>query len=255
MATKIKFLYDNLLDDATLTASGADADYPVANLKDPLRTKVFKPDAATWNLVINHGAATAVSAVAIVNQNWTSAPSTLDFEMHTADSWGTPDATEALTWTADPDTNLNPSIIIKAFTSTSKQYNRLNVVHATVTPEIGRIFVGTYFAPASNYLIGWDQGIEDISLITSTPDGYEHSDIRGIRRTFNGVKFQIKTSSYSDIQAFQKMFRTVGFNKDLIIAFNYDSYPNELTLYGKFTDFSIEREYYYNVEFSFKESL
>ena len=254
MSTNILFLHDNLLDAAILVASGENADLPVENLQDEFRTKVFESDLGTFNIVIDHGAAKAVTCIAIVNYNWDSEPTTFDLEFNAADAWGAPAETVDLagTWVVNPDANGNRSIIIKTFASKSYRYNRLNIIHADVA-QIGRIYLGTYITPSRNYLLGDGLNHVDPSIIKRSADGQEHADVLSKYRTMD-FSFRFDKSEYSEIQSFQKIFNSVGKSKDLIVAFNYDSYPAELTWYGKFTDYRVVKPYYYDVNMSFKES-
>lgn len=253
--SNILFLYENLFDLATLTESSEEDGYPVENLKVPFRTKVWKTDGSTpgtANLVIDHGAATPITVAALVNYNWGAAPSTLDLEFNATDSWGAPSATEALTWVANPDTYGNPNIIIKTFASKNYRYNRLNVVHSPGDWDLGRIFLGTYFEPARHFRFQHSEQIIDPSYADLTVDGQEHVDMTTKYRERN-VKF--RTSSYSQYRLFQQMINEIGLSQDCIIAFDYDNYPNEQTIYGKIKKYSQEVIYtLYDLSILFRES-
>jgi hypothetical protein len=65
------FLYNNLLDSATLTASSATTGFPANNLKNPFRTKYWKTNnAGTANLVIDLTSIWAATGSNLV-ANWT----------------------------------------------------------------------------------------------------------------------------------------------------------------------------------------
>lgn len=261
MATKILFLYNNLLDSATLTASSAATGFPASNLQNPFRTKVWRTagaTAGTANLVIDHGSAKAVTCVALTGYSWASAPGTFNFEANATDAWGAPSFTQAITWYASPSGNGNKTTIIKTFASQSYRYNRLNVVYSPgAVPtdwDLGRLFVGTYFAPTANYIPIWTLDFIDPSITSQTIGGQDHIDEIEKYRSL-GFSFLVRTQAQWEL--FQAMINSVGISKDLFIAFDYDSEPDEMTIYGKFTGLPSGRNVpvsYKQADFAFKES-
>ncbi len=234
--TGILFLYQNLFDSATLTESSQATGFPVENLQNPFRTKVYRTagtPAGTANIVIDHGMSKAINCIALTGYNWISAPSTLTLEFSVAYPAFTPVGadTQILTWAASPTTNGNKAVIIKTFASKNYQYNRLNVVYAPGDWDLGRVFLGTYFQPTRNYLADWSMDFIDPSLGMVTIGGQDHFDELEGYRPFS---FSFLISTQAQFESFQAMINQVGIRKDLFIAFDYDSEPDELTVYGKF---------------------
>ncbi|MHB8772957.1 MAG: hypothetical protein ACYC7J_18335 [Syntrophales bacterium] len=230
--TNVMFLYNNLLDAATLTASAATAGYPAANLKNPLRTKVWKTT-GEQNLVVDHGTAKAVNVVALTGYDWASAPGTLTFQANATDSWGAPSFSQALTWAAATQ-NGSKATIIKTFATQTYRYNRLYVSYlpggSPTAWQLGRMFVGTYFQPTDNYRYERKDTFVDPSLIQRTIGGQEYADeIEKYRVIDCGFIF-----AGSDWASFKAMFNAVGISKDIFVAFDYDNEPNEMTVYGRF---------------------
>jgi len=251
--SNILFLFDNIFDLATLTESSQDSDFPAENLQNPFRSKVWKTASGVGNanLVINHGSAKAVTAIALVNYDWASAPSTLDLEFNATDEWGDPSATEALTWLVNPSVYGNPSIIIKTFASKSYQYNRLNVAHGSQW-EIGRIFLGTYFEPTKDYIHERTEKIIDPSSVNLTIDGQEHVDEM---TKYREKEIIFRISSYLQYQYFQQIFNEIGIGKNIIVAFDYDDYSGEETLYCKIKKYGHDRSYnLHEISLLFRES-
>jgi hypothetical protein len=257
--TKIIFAYNNLLDSATLTASSENASFPASNLKNPFRSKVWRTagaTAGTANLVINHGSAKAVTCVALIGYNWTSAPGTLNFEANATDAWGAPSFQQALTWAANPTANGNPGIIFKTFASQSYQYNRLNVVYSPggspTDWNLGRIFVGTYFQPAKGFRRAHQESIIDPSYISQTIGGQDHVDTIAKYRT---MTFDCQVLTQAQWESYQAMINNVGASKDMVIAFDYSNEPDEMTWYGKFIKIpGMKRDALFELSFAFQES-
>ena len=247
------FLYDNLFDSATLTASTEDSSFPATNLQHSFKTKVWTTDnAGTANLVIDYGSATSVTAVVLIGYDWGSAPGTLDMEFNATDAWGAPSATEALTWVADPDAYGNVNVIIKTFSALNYRYNRLNVVHAPGDWNLGRIFIGNYFEPTRTYRDHYEYPIIDPSYIQQTVSGQKHVDeITKYRR--KSVEFFIET--YAQMRLFQTLFNNAGYGKDIFASFDYSNYPNNDTLYGKIVSSKISyKNLYWSATLTFEES-
>lgn len=250
------FLYNNLLDSATLTASSAATGFPANNLKNPFRTKYWKTagaTAGTAQLVIDHGTAKAVTAIALTGYpDWTAAPGTLDIQFNDTDSWGSPADHEHITWVSPTTPGGNKGTIILTFASKSYRFNRLSVVNAPGDWNLGRLFIGTYFEPARTYGWGYEEEIVDPSLISQTIGGQDHADEIERYRV-------IRCSGIIETQAqwvlYQAMLNTVGTRKDIFVTFDHAGEAAERTIYGKFTKLpAITRPYLYEYSFEFTES-
>jgi len=254
--SNILFLYNNLLDSATLTASSAATGFPATNLQHSFRTKVYRTlgaTAGTAQIVIDHGTAKDVNCIALTGYNWLSAPATLQVEFNSTDSWGSPAATETLTWVSGTTPGGNKGSIIKKLSSTlTYRYNRLSVVYAPGDWDLGRMFVGTYFEPITNYGWGYSESVVDPSLVSQTIGGQDHAD--EIER-YRVVSCNGTILTKAQWVLYQAMINIIGNRKDIFIAFDYTNDPIERTIYGKFTKIpSIKRPYLFNYDFEFTEA-
>ncbi len=254
MSTTLLFLYNNLLDSATLTASSAETGFPAANLKNPFRTKYWKTDGATAGtatLEINHGQAKSINAIALTGYpDWLAAPGTLLMEY--GDDGITYAEHDDLTWVAPTTPGGNKGTIIAKVTAQNHQYNRLSVVNAPGDWQLGRLFVGSYFEPARTYGYGYGEGVVDPSLISQTIGGQDHADeierYRIIR--VNGIII-----TQAQWVLYQTMINAVGTRKEIFAAFDYTGDVAERTIYGKFSKVpTIERPYLFEYDFEFTES-
>lgn len=254
--SSLLFLYDNLLDSATLTASSEATGLTAENLKNPFRSKVWRTagaTAGTAQLVIDHGTAKAVNAIALTGYNWLSAPGTLQIEFNSADSWASPAATETLTWVSGTTPGGNKGTIIKLLSATQTyRYNRLSVVYAPGDWDLGRLFVGQAFEPTRTYGWGYGESVVDPSLISSSIGGQDHADeIERYRViTANGI---IQTQAQWVL--YQAMINSVGTRQPIFVAFDYAGEPVERTVYGKFSKVpAVTRPYLFEYDFEFTEA-
>ncbi len=154
--SNILYLYDNLLDSAILTASSEATGFPAENLQNPFRSKVWRtagttPGAAT--LVIDHGSAKDVNAIALCGYSWATAPGLLVVEFNDTDVWTNPAATETLTWNAPTTPGGNKgSIILKMSSTRTYRYNRLRVAAASGVTLTADTTGGAIYITAQNSL-------------------------------------------------------------------------------------------------------
>lgn len=257
MATNILFMYQNRVDEAAaiLTASSEASGFPATNLQHPFRTKTWVTNAGTANIVIDLGQAYDIDSVVLANYSWSSAPSTLDLEFNSSDSWGSPAATEALTWAVRPTANGNEACIVKSFTTHTYRYVRLNVVYGAQW-SLGRIFLGSSFIPTYNFNArDYSLNLVDPSIVSASISGQRHFDILN---NYREIDFAFGAVSQAQLEAFQLMFNTVGTHNSLFISMDYDNEPNEMTMYGDLSQVMTTGRMgpeYYPISFKFTESL
>lgn len=190
--------------------------------------------------------------VAMTGYNWASAPGTFNLEFNNANSWGSPSATEALTWVSATTPGGNKGSIIKTFTQKNYLYARLNVVYATGDWDLGRMFLGSYFEPARTYGWGYQESIVDPSMMSLTIGGQPHTDEIEKYRVVN-CNGLIETQAQWVL--YQAMINAVGTHKDFFVTFDYAGQPIERTIYGHFSETPAPtRPFYFNYDFEFTEA-
>ena len=254
MSTTLLFLYNNLLDSATLTASSEATGFPASNLKNPFRTKTWKTagaTAGTATLEINHGSAKSINAIALTGYpDWLAAPGTLLMEY--GDDGITYAEHDDLTWVAPTTPGGNKGTIIAKITAQNHQYNRLSVVNAAGDWNLGRLFVGTCFEPARTYGYGYEEEVVDPSLISQTIGGQDHADEIERYRIARASGIILTQAQWV---LYQAMINAVGTRKELFAAFDYTGDKAERTLYGKFSEVpKITRPYLFEYDFEFTEA-
>jgi hypothetical protein len=229
--TNILFLYQNQVDTASLYPTSEDNSLPANNIKNAFRQKVWEVDSPVADLVIDFGSEKAVTAVAMVNYDWAAAPNSLYLEFSASSFSPASGQTQALTWCVNPTSNSNPACIIKTFAlNSSYRYARLRV-HADSAWQMGRLFLGEYFEPTHNMLHdGYGYNLNDPSILSQALCGPFLADIEANYRSLN-MQFVVRTQA--QLEAFQKMWNTVGVGKSFFLAADYDNEPNEMTMYGK----------------------
>jgi len=173
-------------------------------------------------ITIDLGSAKEIKALVIFDHNFTSGV-TLSLKGNTADAWGAPAFSEAVSYNAD-------KILHYLSSAQTYRYWQLQITD-TSNPdtyiEIGELFLGSYFEPDKNFSYG--SGIRDIKSIVGrnvTPYGISKKRFYNFQR-----RFSYDLNYISDIADFVTMLEALGnrdtgeisplyFNEDLAITNN-----------------------------------
>jgi len=219
-----RFMFNNLIDSATLTASSEDSVLVGANIANALRTKVWQTGTASAaeTMVIDHGSAKAVTCIVLLDHDLTNADSLIKIEFNATDSWGSPSASETLTWSASP--------IVKYFSSQSYRYNRITFTKSASneTRQIGRVFVGTYFESPVAENINFNT--IDLSKSTTTIGGQNYSDVRN---NYDELSIPMALITKADMDTLKPEFASVGTHTPYFFAINNDVEANDWVYYVK----------------------
>lgn len=220
----MRIIYNNLVDSVdVLSESSENSAYPSSNVQDTRLVKVWRTvggDLSSQSIVFDAGATNTftVDCAAILNHNFTNA-ATLKFEMHTADSWGTPDLSETLTWRS--------GVILKFFTSTTKRFMRFFFTDAANTDnylEIGRLFASVCLQITPSSLSDFTISNVRTDRVSDSISNQMYSDIGVGFRTFN---YSFPKTEYTMISSLRTAWDTVGMYKPFIFL-NFDTRYTEI---------------------------
>jgi hypothetical protein len=212
-----RFLWNNLVDTATLAASSAATGLPVTNIAHEMYTKVWRATgcASEW-VSFDLGAAPGnVTNLVIKGHNFSSAAS-IRIQADNHSNFGS----------LDIDIILYPVTSTLFYTWASNQayrYWRITIADAGNTAtyvEIGRVFLGTHFAPTYDVSSWSFENIDPSGRLTST-GGQLTANLRS--------KYKTRTYQYacvpaSDKDIWETIFDTVGQVKPIFIVENtYDA--------------------------------
>ena len=96
----MKILYDNLVEDSTITFSTETYLYEAANIVDINTLKTWRSTSTTASVVFELSSADELDTVGIKNHNFTSG-ATIKIQANATDSWGAPTFSQTLTWRED----------------------------------------------------------------------------------------------------------------------------------------------------------
>ena len=253
----IRFLSNNLVEGATLTASTTNAQYPVANITDPRRTKTYRSTSNSDNIVIDLGSSENVDHFAIVD-NWQNGfgVTSITIEANGTDSWSAP----AFSTTCTLDTTFG--VGIKAFSATQNyRFWRIVMTSTLGYCEIANIFLGLDSTIATNGVgYNWSYVNKDLARTKTNRYGQKFIDDIGTQKELNNLQFQVLDKDEIDV-----LFDVYDNNRTVKPFFVYfpletDSLSNNDDRYNGFYYFSSEPSFeninsgYYNTTLSLQEA-
>lgn len=200
----------NLIDAAAtvLSSSSADANYPLANLKNELRGLLWKTGVAVAleYVVFDLGSAQAVTSFIILDHDLLGTETLVKIQGNATDSWGAPTFSQTITVVVGAP-------ITTVFASQSFRYWRFTFTKpaAANTRQFGRLFLGVYqeFTEAPDF-DGFAPKDVDLSARQRTTGGQIYSDVRDMYRMF-ALDYPVVPQASVDI--LRGVVRTVGMFK------------------------------------------
>lgn len=190
----IKFLANNLVEGATLTASTANAQFPVANIAEDFRTKVWRSTSNSDNVVFDLGSSEPVDYLGIVD-NWQSGfgVSTITVEANATDSWGSPSFSTTLTFDSTFGVGL------KSITEQSYRYWRFVLTSSLGYCELANIFIGKAVDISTNGVdYNWSYSNRDLKKVSTSRYGQEFIDDSGQIKELNGLSMKVMDTTELD---------------------------------------------------------
>lgn len=188
MGKRSALLYDQLGDDATVTASAAVSTLPPSFLQKAHLSQVWRtPDSTTAaDLVIDLGAAASVGLVALLNANLSAAGT-----FRVRGSNDNPTGTPGEVYTGPERTGFNSRYGMLAEwvdPALTARYWRIELNDASLTYlEAGRLVIGPVWYPLFGIRYPVTFGAVDASRVTTADDGSEWVDRRPARRRLSAV--------------------------------------------------------------------
>lgn len=174
---------NNLVDQATLTASSENLLFPLSNIQDSRRTKVFRSLANDTSIVFDLMETSEIDSFLIVsNPRSGFGVSTITIEANGTDSWATPAFTTTMTFSTkhgvglkELDAAINYRFVRMVFTSTLGY------------SEVANLFIGKKIVPSRGINYNWTFRDEDQSSVKENRYGQKFVDLIGRQRLFNAL--------------------------------------------------------------------
>ncbi len=221
-----RILWDNLWDDATLSASSENSEFPATNTQHRWHTRTWRSSGESGTLsgatiTADLGDAKDIKAFVIKNHNFSMLESgdELRIQANDADAWGAPALDEVLEVTENQ--------IVK-FWETAQSYRFWRIVMTDIMNadnylEIGRIYLGGFFEFAYHFKTK-TRTFNDLSSVKRSTGGQISSDQKSRYRTWVYDFDAVKKEEIDDLW---EIWEEIGLSKDYFICED----PEETDLY------------------------
>lgn len=212
----MRIIWQNLLDDYTLTESQEDENYPIENVQDIRLAKKWRTKTASAaSIVLDAGTGLTITCdcCAVLEHNLDNASAEVYIQAHASDSWGTPSLSSLITCTA--------GIMVKFFESTTKRFWRFyidNLTNPLGYYEIGRLFLGEYLQISPSSFVEFPEKHPRSDRISFSITNQPYSD-EGLEHKELDYRFEYCSAGMKN--SIETMWGSCGMWKPLILL-NYD---------------------------------
>lgn len=251
----IVFYHSNLAKTASVTPSTENAQYPVSNLNDDRRTKVYRSTSNSDNVVFDLGSTEDVDAVCI-SPNWQTGFgfTAITIEANATDSWGAPAFSQSFTF----DSTFG--VGITEFSATqSYRFWRLVITSTLGYCELANVFIGPKTDISTN---GIADGIsyQEMDLVNRRTSEYGQEFIDDITTQTRLDSMQYNHMTTAEVTQFLSIYDNVRSVTPFWVRFkNLDSVLDDADRYSGIYKFSskpkiqIRKAGFFNVPFSLVE--
>lgn len=206
----ITFYADNLVDQATITASSENALFPLTNITDPRRTKVFRSAANTTTIVFDALETSEIDTIIVVDHpNIGFGFSTMLVEINGTDEWSSPAYSSAMTLSVRHGVG-----ILEIPTVQNYRFVRITLTSVLGYCELSKIFIGKKILTDRGISYGWTNKDDDLSIIKENRFGQKFVDIIGRQKIFSG---SIKNLDDDNIDMIRNVTDTKGKTKPFFV--------------------------------------
>ena len=206
---------ENLSDQATLTASTENLLFPLSNINDPRRSKVFRSTSNNDSIVFDFNEASQVDSFFIVGDKRSGfGVSTITLQFNATDSWGAPAASEVVTFSTQH------GVGFKEFTATHNyRFCRMVLTSTLGYCEISNVFLGKKLTISRGINFGWSYRANEVSRETRNRYLQLFSDVILRQRR---ISCSISNMNKEDLDEFFKMYDDKGETKPFFIVLGCD---------------------------------
>ncbi len=192
-----KFYYNNLALDASLSASSENAQFPLENIQDPRRTRVFRSGDNADHIYFDFGSAEPIDSIFLVGHQLSGLGfTTASLELNSVASWSS-GAPATIAITVDAANNMAFGSINSPETY---RYAKLILTSTLGYCEVGKIFIGegTDLGTENDFTFPLDIAFNNNSTIQKNRYGQKFIDELNEQKRFGG-ELQMMTNEEVEI--------------------------------------------------------
>lgn len=198
--SNIKIGYANLIDSATLLATGVSANLPVLNLKTLARGQIFRGTASSQTIEITFASPALVGCVALWLPTFT---------------WIETDGFDAQIYNGASVVHTVTNALKSAFFAEVVATKVVLTIRAGMIFDLSRVFVGRVFTPTHNLEFGFGTKYHDLSENQRTEDGSLHIQKKA---KYRQLTISLADITHADRAQLVRMVQNSGTQKDVFVS-------------------------------------
>lgn len=215
----LKIFSGNLIDQATITPSSENANFPADNLIDPRRSKVFRSTSNTSSLILDFQETSEIDSIFIVDEPRNGfGISTLSFDLNATSNFTTPAYSDSLSFSPIH------GVGYKIFTQQDYRFARLNLTSSLGYCELSKIFIGKHIDLGRGPNFNWTYQDKDLSIIKENRYGQRFVDVITRQKSF-GLQLSLLNKDQLD-QIFE-LYDSKSNTKPFFVVIGDDTMVND----------------------------
>lgn len=222
----IKFYSGNLINQAVITASSENALFPASNLKHPFRSKVFRSQTNSSNLVFDFQETSEVDSVIIVPDSQAGfGISTATLKLNATSNFTSPAFTQACTF------NTTHGIGYAEFAQQDFRFARLDLASSLGYCELSKVFIGKKidFDGEVSIDMGWGYKLDTLSSTRKNLYGQRFTDSRPRQKKMN---FSLRSLNPDELDQLLALYDSCGEEKPFFIRLGTTEIINDPDRFG-----------------------
>lgn len=226
----IAFWSSNLVDQAVLSASNSNALFPLSNITDQRRTKVWRSTSNSDEIVLDLVETSDFdSFIAVSNPIDGFGVSTITIEANHVNSWGAPPFSQSCTFSA------KYGIGLTEFTEQSYRFVRIVMTSTLGYCELSKVFLGSKIEASRGVNQSWTYKDDDLSIIKENRYGQKFIDKIGRQRQFSGAMSNL---TKDDMDLIFEIYDAKGKSNPFFIQIGCEDGINDINRFTSMVYFS-----------------
>jgi len=211
-----KLMDENLVDNSTLMASSVNALFPVSNIQDSRRSKVYRSATNSANIVIDMQETSAINTIFVVADKRSGfGVSTITVELNPTDSWGAPAYSVTIPFSIAHNLGF-----VELPATVNYRFARVVMTSTLGYCELSKIFIGSSLALTRSINFGWT--IKDEELSQKSRNRYNQLFVDVISRQ-RLINFSMSYVDKVDLALINSLLDRAGESKPIYMILGCDT--------------------------------
>lgn len=211
-----KIYSTNLVDQSTIVASTENALFPVSNLQDPRRSKVYRSTTNSDNIVLDFQESSEVNGIFLVADKRAGfGVSSVVIEFNGTDSWGAPPYSISV-----PFSPVHGIGYVELPSTISYRFARIVLTSSLGYCELSKVFIGKDIGLTRSIGFGWTIKDEELSQKQKNRYGQTFVDVI-LRQKIIG--FALRNMQKEDLALINNMLDRIGETKPFYLRLGDDT--------------------------------